>query len=110
MAKSTPATAVTLTKAAAPASAPTPAPKVEPAKPAPAKTKPKAEKKPTIGSVIRYNLVRDEKMTVEQLGEACRKAGLGQVKEVTLKIGYQDTMSVIDALKEAGRLKPLTTR
>jgi hypothetical protein len=32
---------------------------------------------------------------------------LKQVKEVTLKIGLADTLSVIEALKEAGRLKPL---
>jgi hypothetical protein len=101
----------TQTKAPAKVATPTPAPaQAETAKPAPAPAKPKAEKKPTIGSVIRHELVRNEALTVEQLGEACKKAGLGVVKEVTLKIGYQDTISVIEAIREAGRLKPLTTR
>jgi hypothetical protein len=36
--------------------------------------KPKAKKKPTIGSVIRYNLVRDEKMTVEPVGGMLRES------------------------------------
>jgi hypothetical protein len=57
--------------------------------------------------VIHYALCRDETLTVHDLANELDKAGLKGTKPVTIKIGYADTIAVLDAIREAGRLKPL---